>query len=272
MTNLIADIKNFWNARPCNIKHSNKPIGSLEYFEEVKNKRYYVEPHIKEFAQFDEWKDKSVLELGCGIGTDSIEFAKAGANITITDISENSIDIAKQRFNVYGYPVQAYVGNLEDLSSFVPLKKYDLIYSFGVIHHTEFPEQIIEQIKKYCHSETIIKIMLYNKFSWKAFSFFLSHGWRFGFNFNKTIEYFAEAQTNCPRALTYTKGGILRLFKDYEIISLQKDHIFVYDIPSYINGEYKKTIFFKLLPNSILSYLKKTFGWHYLITAKIKNV
>lgn len=271
MSKLISDIKKFWNSRPCNIKHSDKPIGSLEYFEEVKNRRYFVESHIIDFAQFDKWKDKLVLELGCGIGTDSIEFAKNGANITITDISENSLEIAKKRFQIYGYNTDAYNCNLEELSETVPIKQYDLIYSFGVIHHTEHPEKIVEQIQKYCHKNTIIKIMLYNKFSWKSFSFFLTNGWKFWFNFNKTIEYFAEAQVNCPRAITYTDKTIKKLFKDYDIISLKKDHIFVYNIPSYIKGEYKKTLLFKIIPTSILAYIKKYFGWHYLITLKIKN-
>jgi len=270
MSKLLNEIKHFWNKHPCNIKHSKKLLGTLEYFEEVKNKRYFVEPHISNFVEFNNWKDKTVLELGCGIGTDSIEFAKAGAKITVVDISDESINLTKQRFGVYGYNAEYYVGNLEDLSNLVPHKTYDLIYSFGVIHHAEFPEKIISELKKYSHKDNIIKIMLYNKFSWKSFAFFITDGWKFYFNFNKTIQYFAEAQLNCPRALTYTKSDILKLFKEYKIVKINKDHIFVYSIPNYIEGKYVKTLIFKYMPDFVFNWLKKNFGWHNLITLKIK--
>lgn len=48
----IEQVQNFWNIRPCNIRHSNSPIGSMKYFDEVEARKYFVEPHIKKFADF----------------------------------------------------------------------------------------------------------------------------------------------------------------------------------------------------------------------------
>ena len=70
----IEEVRDFWNRRPCNIRHSPKPVGTKEYFDEVEARKYFVEPHIPEFAQFQRWRGKKVLEIGCGIGTDSINF------------------------------------------------------------------------------------------------------------------------------------------------------------------------------------------------------
>jgi 2-polyprenyl-3-methyl-5-hydroxy-6-metoxy-1,4-benzoquinol methylase len=75
----IEEVKEFWNRRPCNIKHSNKEIGSQEYFLEVSKRKYIVEPHILEFADFKSWRGKKVLEVGCGIGTAAHSFIESGA-------------------------------------------------------------------------------------------------------------------------------------------------------------------------------------------------
>src|SRR5437588_11658959 len=93
----IAAVREYWNARPCNVRHSTKPIGTREYFDEVEARKYLVEPHIPVFADFDRWRGFKVLEIGCGIGTDTINFARSGASVTAVDLSANSLAIARQR-------------------------------------------------------------------------------------------------------------------------------------------------------------------------------
>src|SRR5512138_2364436 len=126
----IQTVQAYWNARPCNIRHSTQPIGTKEYFDEVEARKYFVEPHIPGFAQFERWKGKKVLEVGCGIGTDSTNFARAGAELTAVDLSESSLQVARQRLDVFGLKARTYQANAEELSKTVPVEKYDLIYSF----------------------------------------------------------------------------------------------------------------------------------------------
>ena len=149
MTATIEDVKKFWNDRPCNVRHSSKEVGTLEYFNEVSNKKFFVEPHIIDFTDFASWRSKKVLEVGCGLATAGIEFAKAGADYTGVELSEESLDLARQRFDVSSETGKFYSGNAEDLSSFVPVETYDLIYSFGVIHHSPHPEKILLKSKVY---------------------------------------------------------------------------------------------------------------------------
>src|SRR5271167_4341125 len=116
----VARVKEYWDGRPCNIRHSPQPIGTKEYFDEVEARKYFVEPHIPGFAQFEKWRGKRVLEIGCGIGTDTINFARHGAQVTAIDLSEKSLAIARERAIVYGVQdqVQFHSGNAEELDRF----------------------------------------------------------------------------------------------------------------------------------------------------------
>lgn len=271
MTDLIKAVKDYWDRRPCNIKHSAKEIGTKEYFDEVEKRKYFVEPHIPEFAQFDRWKDKKVLEIGCGIGTDSINFARKGARITVVELSERSLEICEKRFEVYGLSARFYCGNAEELSSFVPVEPYDLIYSFGVIHHTPNPHRVFEEIKKYCHTDTELRIMLYAKYSFKVLWIILKYGKGAFWKYKELVRTYSEAQEGCPVTYCYSFKEVKKLIKDFEIIEMRKDHIFPYLIEKYKNYEYKRVWYFRWMPRWLFRWLEKVAGWHILIVAKPKS-
>lgn len=98
----IACVRDYWNNRPCNVRHSTAPIGTREYFDQVEARKYFVESHIPPFAEFDRWRGKKVLEIGCGIGTDTINFARHGASVTAVDLSDKSLEVAQRRAEVFG--------------------------------------------------------------------------------------------------------------------------------------------------------------------------
>ena len=202
----IDDVKKYWDDRPCNVRHSSKEIGTKEYFDEVERKRYTAEPHIPLFADFPTWKGKKVLEIGCGLGTEGINFARHGADYTGTDLSIESINLAQNRFKVYNQKGRFFQGNAENLSSFVNVEKYDLIYSFGVIHHSPKPNLIIDQIYKYMDDSTILKIMLYAKNSWKNYMI------------DAELDQ-PEAQYGCPIANTYTKDEVSNLLRSQYLLT-----------------------------------------------------
>src|SRR5205085_2446181 len=138
---VIDQVREYGNRRPCNIRHSNKPVGTREYFNQVEARKYFVEPHIPAFAEFERWRGKRVLEIGCGIGTDTINFARAGATVTAVDLSTESLDLARRRAGIFGLSdrISFFEADAEHLADFVPPEQFDLIYSFGVIHHSPNP-------------------------------------------------------------------------------------------------------------------------------------
>ena len=255
----INDVKQFWDERPCNVRHSKEQKGTKEYFDEVEKKKFFVEPHIKSFSHFNEWNGKKVLEIGCGLATAGINFARYGADYTAVELSSDSIELAKKRFEVYNQNGNFYEGNSENLSEFLPEEKYHLIYSWGVIHHTPHPEKVIEQISKYLTKDGVFKLMIYASESWK--NYMISIG----------LDQ-PEAQYGCPIAYTYTEDGVYELLGDYfEVLSIKRDHIFPYQIEPYKKGEYVKEPWFETMPDEMFEILEKKLGWHLLITAKLKE-
>jgi len=250
-------VRSYWDARPCNIRHSRSELGTKEYFNEVEARKYFVEPHIPAFADFKRWKGKKVLEIGCGIGTDGVNFARAGAEYTAMELSERSMDITRKRFEVFNLHGEFYLGNAEDLLSIVPVRKYDLVYSFGVIHHTPDPGVVIKNIRNYMGTSSQFKLMMYAKNSWK----------------NIMIEAGLdqpEAQFGCPVAFTYTRDELRKLLKDYAIIDMNQDHIFPYIVEKYINYEYVLQPWFQAMPQHIYQALCSALGWHTLVTCKLE--
>jgi SAM-dependent methyltransferase len=256
MTSTINDVKKFWDDRPCNVKHSSKEVGTREYFNEVERKKFRAEPHIIKFTEFSSWEGKKVLEIGCGLATVGANFAFHGADYTGVELSESSLELAKKRFEVFDQKGKFYSGNAEELSTFVPVETYDLIYSFGVIHHSPYPEKIISEIKKYMNKDSVLKIMLYAKDSWK--NYMIDAG----------LDQ-PEAQYGCPIANTYTKKDVLELLDGYSVVSIEQDHIFPYQIEPYKRGEYVKQPWFQSMPFEMFRTLEKNLGWHLLITAKL---
>jgi len=207
---LIKKVYSFWNERPCNIKHSNKEICTKEYFEEVTKRKYLVEPHILEFAEFNKYNNKHVLEVGCGIGTAAQTFIENGAIYTGVDLSDKSINIAKKRLDVFGLNGNVFQANIEEYDE---LNKYDLVYSFGVLHHTPNPEIAIKNCWKALKPGGEFKLMMYAKKSLKYFE--ITEG----------LEQY-EAQNNVPIANVYTNEEIYNLLKDFNNIQIKQTHIF----------------------------------------------
>ena len=267
----IEQVKEYWNSRPCNIRHSPSSIGTYQYFDEVEARKYFVEPHIPGFAAFETWKGKKVLEIGCGIGTDTINFARAGAQVTAVDLSDESLKLARRRAEVFNLQdkILFYQADAEQLTNIVPIQTYDLVYSFGVIHHTPHPERAIEQIRNYIDASSTLKIMVYHRNSWKVFWILFTYGKGAFWKMEEVVSRHSEAQTGCPVTYTYSRESIHKLLSGFEITDIFVDHIFPYYIPDYVKYRYTKEWYFRYLPTPLFRWMEERWGWHLCVTARL---
>lgn len=264
------DVEAYWDRRPCNIRHSPRPVGTREYFDEVEARKYFVEAHIPGFAQFERWRNKDVLEIGCGIGTDSINFARAGARLDIVELSGESLALARKRFELFELQANFFEGNAEELDRLLPPdKQYDLIYSFGVLHHTPDPERVVAAAARRLKPEGEFRLMLYSRYCWKVLWIYLRYGWREPWNLSCLVARYSEAQTGSPVTYVYSYRQARDLLKGFEILSMAKDHIFPYRLADYVQYRHVKAWYFRWMPQSWFRWLERRLGWHTLIVARL---
>jgi 2-polyprenyl-3-methyl-5-hydroxy-6-metoxy-1,4-benzoquinol methylase len=268
----IDAVQAYWDRRPCNIRHSTKPVGTREYFDEVERRKYFVEPHIPGFAEFPRWQGKRVLEIGCGIGTDTMNFVRHGARVTAIDLSEKSLQVAAQRAEVYGFSdrVQFVHGSAEQLDQMLPQQDFDLIYSFGVIHHTPHPERVLAQLRNFVRPGSTLKIMVYHRFSWKVLWILMTYGRGQFWKLQELIARYSEAETGCPVTYSYSRRQLRRLVEShgFRVTRARAEHIFPYRIQDYVQYRYIKEWYFRWLPAPVFSALERLLGWHLCLTAE----
>lgn len=238
----IASVREYWDRRPCNVRHSAAPIGTREYFDEVERRKYFVEPHIPAFAQFSRWAGRRVLEIGCGLGTDTINFARAGAEVTAIDVSSRSLELARRRAEICGVAdrVRFVEADAEQLSSFIEPQAYDLVYSFGVIHHSPRPPRILAEIRRhFVDARSVLKLMLYHRRSLKVLGILVSEARGAWWRLEEAIARHSEAQTGCPVTYTYTRQGAAALLSaaGFDVLETQVDHIFPYRVRDYVESD-----------------------------------
>ena len=256
MLTLEEKIKKYWNNQPCNINHSKNEIGTVEFYRDVSKRRYLVEPHIAEFAGFHIWQGKRVLEIGCGIGSDAEEFAKRGAEYVGVDYSDQSVNIARQRFEVLGLEGDFYNLDASDTDQLQKLGKFDLVYSYGVIHHFPAIDKIIDNVHSVLNPTGEFRFMVYAKNSWKYAMI------------QKGLDQF-EAQSGCPYAQAYSKDEIHTLLGNkFHVERLRQDHCFMYNVDAYKQGRYELEPWFEAMPTAMREAVKEYLGWHLLVKAK----
>jgi ubiquinone/menaquinone biosynthesis C-methylase UbiE len=268
----ITDVQRYWDARPCNIRHSTKPVGSKEYFDEVEARKYLVEPHIPAFAEFDRWRGKRVLEVGCGIGTDSMNFARAGADLTAVELSGESLRIAAQRAEVMGVAdrIRFVEANAEELTSVLDDEPFDLVYSFGVIHHTPHPDRALAEMRALTAPGGTLKLMVYHRRSWKVFWIVVAQGKGRFWKTDELVAEYSEAQTGCPVTFAYTRPEGRELVEQagYKVKDLHVDHVFPYRVRDYVEYRYVREPYFRWMPEPLFRAFERRFGWHLLVTAE----
>ena len=146
---------------------------SSEYFEKIENHRYSIEPFIHSWAQFTRHKGKKILEVGVGAGTDHLQWARAGAKCHGVDLTKAGIVTTKKHLEAHNLSSDLKQIDAEKL----PFNdnSFDVVYSWGVIHHSKHPDRIISEIHRVLKKNGIFIGMMYGRRSLVVIKYWIKY-------------------------------------------------------------------------------------------------
>ncbi len=249
---LLEQIREYWNEHIHDLKIAKHPVGTKEFFDELDEYRFDKLRYLPQLVDFNSYRNKKLLEVGCGVGIDLVRFARGGAIVTGIDLAEVSIELARKNFELNGLEGELLVGNGEALE--FEDNSFDVVYAHGVLQYTANPQLMINEIHRVVKPGGEVIIMVYNRFSWLNF-------------LSQTLGV----------ALEHEDAPVLRKFSKKEFQNLLENFSEVRIIPERFPVKSRlhqgvKALFFNYIfvPvfNLIPRFITRPTGWHLMAFAK----
>jgi ubiquinone/menaquinone biosynthesis C-methylase UbiE len=242
----LDSVRNFWENHVNNEYYTAKKRGSPAYFGEIERRRYRSHYHLRRlFAQL-QGSSGRLLEIGCGIGVDSIQLSRCGFHVTGLDLTDSAIEVARQFADTRGVEVDFDVGNGEQLE--FDDETFDAVYSFGVLHHTPAIESAVAEVRRVLKPGGTAYVMLYHRSSFVNLVHRL---------LRLPYESPRHLKDHCPVVYTFTKKTAAQLFEAFSDVEIHADYPFTYG--------FRYLTFW--VPDLVQRVLGRWVGWHLMIRA-----
>ncbi|HZQ93148.1 MAG TPA: class I SAM-dependent methyltransferase [Terriglobales bacterium] len=216
---LNQEVRQYWEKSPCGVPASainSATERTREWFEATERARYAKEPFIHQVARFPEARGKRLLEVGVGAGVDHLQWARAGADCYGVDLTDTAIELTRQRLALYGLSSRLQRADAESL----PFDDnfFDVVYSWGVIHHSEHPEKIVDEIHRILKPGGAFIGMMYHRRSlkvltaWAYYALLRGRPWR---TFRQVVWQHVESKGT----KAYTFNELKKMFAAYSEFS-----------------------------------------------------
>lgn len=110
--------------------------------------------------KMDETRNKKVLEWGCGVGIEALQYARAGNRVAVSDIVPDNVKLATRVIKLMGFSDSL-------IKTHSPSSKYDVIHCSGVLHHVPNPVDVMEDFCYRLYRGGEVRLMLYSDWAWR---------------------------------------------------------------------------------------------------------
>jgi 2-polyprenyl-3-methyl-5-hydroxy-6-metoxy-1,4-benzoquinol methylase len=135
----VSAVRSYWDSHPLGLQYVTDPsikTGTPEFYEHIRPwMNPYKFPWIMDRIDRESklLQGKHLLEIGCGLGYDSLEFLNRGVRVTAIDLTPTAVNLATEHFKIVGArPEEVRVDNAVDLG--FPDETFDAVWSNGVLH------------------------------------------------------------------------------------------------------------------------------------------
>lgn len=248
---LITAIANYWNDHIHDLEIATEPIGSAGFFRQLDDYRYDKLRYMTNVIDFDSYKGKTFLEVGCGAGIDLVRFARAGAIVTGIDLAPVSIELAEKNFANNGLEADLRVMNGE--ATTFDDNSFDVVYAHGVLQYTADADKMMRELHRVVKPGGEVIVMVYNRISWlNAMSALMKVG----------LEH-----EDAPVLEKYSIGELKEMMTPFRQVRIVPER---FPVESKLHKGWKALLFnklfvkgFNLLPRSWV----RPYGWHIMAFA-----
>ena len=255
-----------WSEDPCGAVYGREQeFGTREFFDAVERHRYTeYAPWMPEVMGFNDFAGARLLEVGCGMGTDLLQFARGGAKVTGVDLTPRSIEISRQHLAVYGERGDFAITDGENLP--FADESFDVVYSNGVLHHTPDTAGAVREVHRVVRTGGQARVMLYYRNSLNYWGqIILRHGLLHGELLrgnspgdimSKYVEF--NESGGRPLVKVYSRRQARHLFSMFREVKVQVEQLTRPDL--YFLGRF--------IPEKIFQGLRRSVGWDVITTAR----
>jgi ubiquinone/menaquinone biosynthesis C-methylase UbiE len=250
-----------WNANPCGASDGDGACekGSLEFFDSVRKSRYEVsDTWMKKKIPFSTGKDKKLLEIGFGMGSDLLTWCESGAEVHGIDITPEHFRLAQANFALHGQKADLKLADASDIP--YPSNSFDIVYSNGVLHHTPDTVRCISEAYRVLKPGGQLIFTMYHFYS--AFHFFdkllfqgLCQGKLFTLGYHglmSTTEKMADGINIKPLVKTYSKRQLKTMLADFSTVK--------FEIALFNRGHIP--IVGRFIPPFLENFIARWIGWY----------
>jgi SAM-dependent methyltransferase len=241
-------VRDYWNRHIHDLDITTHPVGSRGFFDDLDQYHFEKLHHLLRLVDFDGYRGRTVLEVGCGAGVDLARFAKGGAEVTGVDLAASAIDLARANFEQQGLRGHFEVADGEHLP--FPDNSFDLVYAHGVVQYTANPQALAQEVHRVLAPGGQAIFQVYNRVSWlNALSKLMKVG----------LEHDAA-----PVLLKFSIGEFRRLLADFREVTIVPER---FPVKSRLHKGWKGMVYNRLFVgtfNALPRALVRRFGWHLL--------
>src|SRR5262245_8345029 len=248
----IEEVRAYWDRQVHDAKITSHPVGTRSFFDDLDQYHFEKLHYLLRLVDFDGYRGRSVLDVGCGAGIDLARFARGGADVTGVDLAASAVDLARTNFARQGLHGRFEVADAEQLPH--PDKAFDLVYGHGVVQYTPSPGRMLAECRRVLKPGGEAIFQVYNRWSWLN-------------GLSKVMRVSLEHE-DAPVLATFSIGEFRRLLSGFRAVRIVPER---FPVRSRLHGGWKGAIYnglfvgtFNALPRPLVS----RFGWHLMAFCK----